>query len=520
MSWNAADVESLFPLNKKNELHTFPLTLEVSIPFYLRVGSCKVFNYGSTSFLTLTSEITRIPSPSTAELAQSKAMTPPSSPARIKRSLAGSLRRSNAKQSNSRQTTSDGSLLESLDLHQPGNPHNNSQFRSQTLQPEGTPTRKIVESRQSPASKLIRYLEKQITPSGVIPPAVPSQTPSAQICETDFIDSLNLEHPLAETTSMSKRPSSTVTRSSMQSDNWDSISENIAEFDSHSNDRLSLKSDPGTTEDGGGSNKSDSLLLPSVKSSSLQMSPSLNTIKSSTFTPTSNASSSSSGFMSRSTTKKKRVGPQSSVPIYPKGYPGPSKESKSFTSPFISPPTGAQKIRPQPPSRKTIKSLFCLQYTGGEGAKEGYYRELNIDLVNTIRPTLVFDDFSISAIKGSPDLFSFDFVIENVSPYLLLVYIEIKQEGLHNNKHKWDIEVGATVSVSLPMKRFTLHHEKNAIKEAVVIKEFCEHIVSLLDIKWEAENKKGSLSLTGLQLPQSTLSIIRPIPILFGMICV
>ena len=106
-------------------------------------------------------------------------------------------------------------------------------------------------------------------------------------------------------------------------------------------------------------------------------------------------------------------------------------------------------------------------------------------------------------------------------------------EDLPTKAHVWSIESGCPQQVSLPMKRFTLPDQDIVVKEVIVkrlsyviyetlliqanaIKKVCEHIVSLLDIRWTFQDKSGALSLNGLQLPQSVLSIIRPIPILFS----
>lgn len=51
-----------------------------------------------------------------------------------------------------------------------------------------------------------------------------------------------------------------------------------------------------------------------------------------------------------------------------------------------------------------------------------------------------------------------------------------------------------------------------------ILKPYCDHLVGLLDIKWFSpeQNKRGSLLLTGLDLPQSVVASIRPLPVIFS----
>ena len=51
-----------------------------------------------------------------------------------------------------------------------------------------------------------------------------------------------------------------------------------------------------------------------------------------------------------------------------------------------------------------------------------------------------------------------------------------------------------------------------------ILKPYCDHLVSLLNIKWISpdQNKTGVLTLTGLELPQSIVASIRPLPVIFS----
>ena len=50
---------------------------------------------------------------------------------------------------------------------------------------------------------------------------------------------------------------------------------------------------------------------------------------------------------------------------------------------------------PLQPSRHTYEGRFAVEYTGGLGAKEGYYRKLNFSVTVQLQPSFVFGDFLV-----------------------------------------------------------------------------------------------------------------------------
>ena len=73
----------------------------------------------------------------------------------------------------------------------------------------------------------------------------------------------------------------------------------------------------------------------------------------------------------------------------------------SITKGAISLPTGPlYKAVPHPPSRKKVVGQFVLQYTGGEGATEGYYRETATSVTVNIKPSLIFEQFDLRSVEG------------------------------------------------------------------------------------------------------------------------
>ena len=465
-------MESLFPIAVKNKLNEFSLTVEVKIPSYLRVGSCRVLLQQHGSFFSIESESNKRESLLNAEVSKKsntisispkespKKMAPPSvmgSPLRFKR-LQGSFRRE-AKLTVPKidKTPKSSELLESLDLHRPPPTHNHtldsnpfntlpnkkhmplktansstSRLPSTTNSNTGskppstvnsstsrlpsaantntgnrppstansstsrlpsttnsntssnTSTRQSVYKKYDALSTPSKFLSRLVTATTNRPQLFAEKnivSQSSQTTETRFMDSLNLEqHNKENDVSFGKRYSVGV-----RSCESDTISD-IVDFDEV--DRVSVKSDPGSTTDdatGGSSIPTGT----SVKSDTSIKSDSPNIIPH----HISSVSSFSSSVGLFSIKRKKKVGPQASLPAVKQLVPRPRV-------PSISSPTGALKVRRQPPGKKEVKTVFLLRYTGGEGAKEGYYRELTVDLSYVIRPSLIFEDFAISPVKG------------------------------------------------------------------------------------------------------------------------
>ena len=203
-----------------------------------------------------------------------------------------------------------------------------------------------------------------------------------------LVDSLNLEtrkvHVSPQTDHTHKdvthAPSEGNAPASLVDDQWSVRSEVDVDFDGSVSDRASIKSDPGI----------DILPAPFTGApSSLSNSP-----RGMLTMP-----SGPSSFKLSTLMKKRPAGPQASLPV------GTSSTSKIIQTtrgpvvPFISHPTKAEKLRHRP-GKKIVKTVFMMKYTGGEGAKEGYYREVTMELSSVVKPTLIFDEFVITSIKG------------------------------------------------------------------------------------------------------------------------
>ena len=402
-------------------MYSFPLRVDVNIPTYLRIGSCKVLHEGahvlfSFSHDSLSNEVpkkvdgspkskTLRPNRSsyTNQIDSSRISSTSifTSPQRLKR-FRGSFNRQDDKHGITKVNKSD--LLESLDL--PSVPPVRSRtletFNENHVEPldENSELQIRHNSSSSPrSSKILKRLAGTKPPHSVqeLVKHTISSTP-IEIPDVRLVDSLNLEPPLSASLNAKKMADihlSPDIPASIENEVVSDTTSDIVDFDNmYTADRVSIKSDPGGA-------------LSDTRSSS--PTPSSPTIKSSTssffslkdFKQTfleSNLDKKHSSL--KGSLRKRRVEPQSSLPTSTK--PVTLKQQIHKIPPVvISQPTGAQKMRRAPPGKKTIKVSFLMQYTGGEGAKEGYYREVPVDVTATVKPTLVFDDFSVSAVKGS-----------------------------------------------------------------------------------------------------------------------
>ena len=77
------------------------------------------------------------------------------------------------------------------------------------------------------------------------------------------------------------------------------------------------------------------------------------------------------------------------------------RRSGGLTKGNISLPTGPlHKDRPRPPSRKRLDGKFTLEYSGGAGQVEGYYRTVHLTVAIVIKPSLLFDHFTVATVNG------------------------------------------------------------------------------------------------------------------------
>lgn len=78
-----------------------------------------------------------------------------------------------------------------------------------------------------------------------------------------------------------------------------------------------------------------------------------------------------------------------------------NRRSTPITKGNISLPTGPlRRAVPHPPQRKQVYGQFVLEYSGGEGGAEGYYREVTTKVTVNVKPSLIFGQFEVKVVEG------------------------------------------------------------------------------------------------------------------------
>ena len=419
-TWDDSDVEKLLPLTEKTKIYTFFCEAQARIPAYLRVGSCNILPVGVHIHPWLSLDSARVPPLEGHRTLPRPFSTQEESILSIKRNSSSLYRQKRSSQPVSPPTHSP--LMESLDLSEPpklsgGASSSRAQQWAMRGQMLGHPTseRHHQPVQQSPLHQLIRspgtgtnnssprssgrkkLLEifKQTFPTS--PSHALTQQTTSHSPDVRLVDSLNLELASSSNDGLVSRSEQNPSPAKHAVFSR-SGSAGEMELDKLSCDKMSLKSDPGT--------------IPSSESYPVLGSPSPPTLP--TYTPKQLSNSMPVGDSSPVANQDRRVLTDKS---------GTSRNLRSKRSgpttisrhravdgvrsiPLISPPTGpVVKAVRRPPERKLIKSTFLVQYTGGQGSKEGYYREVTMEIAMTVRPTLVFDAFYVSIVKRCVNLF-------------------------------------------------------------------------------------------------------------------
>ena len=419
VTWDKSELQSLVPMEVKNKKLSLPVRITVNVPLSQRIGPSKIDeSHVHRSVLRRRqskpkrehsaipkSNTLSIPSRRSAEndgSESSKTPSPLSSPSRMKK-FSGSLRRSIKSDNEPKPPVVDNEseLLQSLDL-QSGVSSKSKEHDINTvndvpsvLSPNdavlknkigikdtvgGTPKAsrstfrrsfaklKHLKSTHSDSNNTDRPGSSKSTTTTTVSKPIPINNPR-------LMDTLNLDYPLANDLRIDSK-----NRDSTLSDNTtDTISDTV-DFDSLSGDRVSITSDPGSLLIAPGRIGT----LPAFKKSSTM---SLNQKRSVGYDDSAKKS-----IKPFATQRKRVLTPVQSLPMG-----NPLKPMFTPGLPVLNSPVKTIKAALQ---KKQLKMDFLLQYTGGEGAKEGYYREVLVDLHVSVRPALYFFDFSVIPVKG------------------------------------------------------------------------------------------------------------------------
>ena len=400
-------------MTEKNKHVSFPLRVAICIPHSLRVGPYKPdeLHVQSLVLRRLSKQLYLLQVP--RDTPKSKTLAPNrTSFTDVKELLGrstsylGSPSRRKKMNSSYRKSKDDqfhdspkSDLFESLDL--PDNPSFSHRLKSivdkqPDLKPlEESPVKRKLLARNnttsgSPSSS-VRFKNRFKKPSDTSSiPLKPSKPIPIHVPNDRLMDSLNLDFPRA---SDLRRKIDNNSRQSILSD---TTTDPISELDNQSSDKVSIKSDPGSSSPLPFSIPTTPPTPPTspqpfqLRSSTLQTSTSI-------FAKDKRVHSLEEKKPGWSSHKKKRVAIQSSLPVQGKSFIASTLPKAPGVPTIFSP---AKRPKKHPPDRKKLNTVFLLQYTGGEGAKEGYYREVTVSLTVTIRPTLYFEDFAIAPVKG------------------------------------------------------------------------------------------------------------------------
>jgi len=97
-------------------------------------------------------------------------------------------------------------------------------------------------------------------------------------------------------------------------------------------------------------------------------------------------------------------GKNSSVKHFPASRVGSvkpsSKKAGAITKGNISLPKGPlYKAVPRPPTRKKVVGQFVVEYSGGDGETEGYYRETIVNITVYVKPSIIFEKFEVQPVE-------------------------------------------------------------------------------------------------------------------------
>ena len=401
-------------MTEKNKYVSFPLRVAISIPHSLRVGPCKPdeLHVQSLVLRRLSKQLflQQVPrdTPKSKKLAPNRtSFTDVKELLGMSASHLGSPSRRKKMNSSYRKSKDDqfhdspkSDLFESLDL--PDHPSFSHQLnRKQNIVDKPTDLKPLEESpvkrkllpstprnnttSGSPSSS-VRFKNRFKKPSDTSSvPLKPSRPIPIHVPNDRLMDSLNLDFPLASDLRHK------IDNNSRQSNLSDTTTDTISELDSPSSDKVSIKSDPGS------SSPLPFSIPTTPPTSPLPFQLRSSTLQTSIFAKDKRGNSMEERKLGWSSHKKKRVTVQSSLPIQGKSFLASTLPKAPGLPTIFSP---AERPKNHPPDRKKLNTVFLLQYTGGEGAKEGYYREVTVSLTLTIRPTLYFEDFGIAPVKG------------------------------------------------------------------------------------------------------------------------
>ncbi len=394
LSWSDSDLQSLLPL-KKGEVVGFTVTVHAYIPSWYRVNNDIGVGISQPSLLAY--------SPGFIALPGAKSSSPQTVPRSTERDGIPSV------------------VVNSLPMHSSG-----ASTFSRTP-PNLSPLMKRASGLRTNLFLLNNFKRKS---SHAIAPEAGDMHLSPSF-DSSLIGSLSLEHPalfdprVSKTLPANISPGSQKRNSQYGKPQKQSLEDH--DFDKYVDNRASVCSDPGDNLSGSPQTKNlflrrskvtDTKSVPFPKSDTVAANLShlgeqrLESRYSSVIQP--------SDLAGRAPPLARGVGTRA----------GGSNKKGPLSKFDISHPTGPlYKAVPRPPTRKKIEATVALQYSGGEGGRAGYYREVTTTVTLTVRPSVIFHQVEVKPAPGSQQLFTLTFLVQNISKHRLEVLWKTVQGG-------------------------------------------------------------------------------------------
>lgn len=284
-----------------------------------------------------------------------------------------------------------------------------------TLSGQGSPSPDVLQSSSSSASNTPNSSPIMKRPRGARGwPAKRKSSEDSSYSGSSLMESLNLDHPSFSLKGTKTLPSIprrlAYPQSKAQSlgrhqkppgrDDGLMDVEAALDLDSMSNKRASVRSDPGDRDNRPARNrpKPDSKPIPIPKTDSITAAsriPEIGSVIESSpipeprlgHTPTHQRMSSHPKFTSGIRVGSLKIGP------------GHRRQVAPLHKGVISEPLGPVfKELPRLPNNEMVTGEFKVEFTGGQGAEEGFYREVVSKVPVTVRPCVMFEQFDIAMV--------------------------------------------------------------------------------------------------------------------------
>jgi hypothetical protein len=174
------------------------------------------------------------------------------------------------------------------------------------------------------------------------------------------------------------------------------------------------------------------------------------------------------------------------------------------------------------PTEVSVLGEFTLRYSGGEGSKVGYHREMVASVRVKVQPSLYFEEFNVALIEGQQSSFLLSFYVHNKSRHSLNVTCSYKKsEEDAPEQYKVSLRSKQKHRMEMTLRRFNMPGSSalHIINESNTAQLYSDHLAKMVGVQWEVQgvNRSGVATLEGMRLPSSLLHLIQPVPLLMDV---